>query len=61
LSVYIVALLAEMHRFKSDKGVCEKDAMDGSSLADLRPTRRVAPCRWLVGITPSKNKGHALF
>jgi hypothetical protein len=41
--------------------VKKKDARDGSSLADLCPTRRVAPCRWLVGITLPKNKGHALF
>jgi hypothetical protein len=52
----------KMHTFRSVKGVCEeKDARDGSSLADLYATRRVAPCRWLVGITLPKNKGHALF
>jgi hypothetical protein len=28
----------------------KKYARDGSSLADLRPTGRVASCRWLVGI-----------
>jgi hypothetical protein len=39
----------------------EKDARDGSFLADLHPMRRFAPCRWLVGITPPKNKGHTLF
>jgi hypothetical protein len=39
----------------------KKGARDGSSLTDLHPTRGVAPCRWLVGVTPSRNKGHALF
>jgi hypothetical protein len=52
----------KMHTFESIKGMCEeKDARDGSSLADLRPTRGVALCRWLVGITPLKNKGHTFF
>jgi hypothetical protein len=27
----------------------------------LCPTRKVALCHWLVGITPLKNKGHTLF
>jgi hypothetical protein len=41
--------------------VKEKDVRDGSSLVDLHPTRRVAPCRWLDGTTPLINKGHTLF
>jgi hypothetical protein len=39
----------------------KKYAKDGSSLANLHPTGGVAMCRWLVGIIPSKNKGHGLF
>jgi hypothetical protein len=51
-----------MQTFRSVKGVCEeKDSRDGSSLADLRPMHRVAPCHCLVGITLPKNKGHTLF
>jgi hypothetical protein len=39
----------------------KKDARNGSALADLRPTRRVALSYQLAGITPSKDKGHAPF
>jgi hypothetical protein len=41
--------------------VRKKDVKEGSFLAWLRPTCRVVSCRWLVGVTPPKNKGHALF
>jgi hypothetical protein len=52
----------KMHTFESVKGVCEeKDVKNGSFLAWLHPTHRVASCHWLVGVTPPKNKGHALF
>jgi hypothetical protein len=52
----------KMHTFRSVKGVCEeKDARDRSSLPDLHPTCGVASCCSPVGITPLKNKGHALF
>jgi hypothetical protein len=57
----LMALLAKRRTFRSDKECMKKDARDGSSVADLRPTGRVASCRWLVGITLSKNKGHTLF
>jgi hypothetical protein len=39
----------------------KKDPRDESSLVDLHLTHRVMSCRWLVEITPSKNKGHTLF
>jgi hypothetical protein len=52
----------KMQAFGSVKGVCEDtNARDRSSLADLRPTHRVALCRWLVGITLPKNKVHTFF
>jgi hypothetical protein len=57
-----MALLAERHTFISDKKCAEKDARDGSSLANLCPTGRVVPYRWLVGITSPKKQGpHTLF
>jgi hypothetical protein len=34
--------------------------MDGGSLANLDPTRRVAPRCWFIGVTPLKIKGRAL-
>jgi hypothetical protein len=37
------------------------DARGWSSLIDLCPTRGVAPRRWLVGVTLSRNKSHTLF
>jgi hypothetical protein len=39
----------------------KKDARDWSSLTNLRPTRGVPLCHWLVGVTPLRNKEHAPF
>jgi hypothetical protein len=43
------------------KECVKKDARNGSSLVDLRPTHRVVPCYRLVEVTPSKNKGRTPF
>jgi hypothetical protein len=43
------------------KECVKKDARDWSSLTNLCPTRGVAPCHWLVGVTPSRNKGCTPF
>jgi hypothetical protein len=61
LLVYIVALLVERYISEAIKECMKKDARDGNSLADLPPKGGVALCHQLVGIIPSKNKGHTLF
>jgi hypothetical protein len=41
-----------MHTVRSNKGIHKrKDARDLSFLTDLRPSRGVVPCHWLVGVT----------
>jgi hypothetical protein len=50
----IVVLLAEMRTFKSDRK--KKNARNGGSLSNLCRSRRVAPRRWLVGISPPRKQ-----